>query len=77
MQIITEDMMGWDLKEKEDGKGVLGIPVAYGGSMEEKDRDTLHIHIIMLILYFNAVQNNLFLQDGTTRKRTGSVWINM
>ena len=72
MQIIIEDMIGWDLKQNKahcGRKGVFGIPEAYGATTEEQDRTTLHMHLLLWILNFNKVRHNLFSQDILTREK--------
>ena len=68
IQIMLEDCLGWDIKKnKRKREGMFGNMEAFGGTVEEQERRTLHIHFILWILNFNSMRGNMFSQDFQTR----------
>ena len=49
VDIVLDEVVGWDRKNNcaRSEPGLFGIPLAYGGAIEEQGRMTLHIHLIV------------------------------
>ena len=43
--------------------------IAYGGTVEEQDRFTLHIHLLTWLMNFNHVRDNMFSEDLDVRDK--------
>ena len=48
---------------------MLGKMIAYGGTVEEQDRFTLHIHLLTWLMNFNHVRDNMFSEDLGVRDK--------
>ena len=49
LDIVLEEVVGWDIKHnRPTGKpGLFGLPLAFGGAIEEQGRSTLHVHLVI------------------------------
>ncbi len=62
-------MIGWNGKTyKRDG--IFGRIVAYAIGNEEQGRTTLHGHIILWVLNYQNLQQQLFSSDAAIRERS-------
>ena len=52
---------------------MFGNMEAYGGTVEEQERRTLHIHFILWVQNFNCMRGNMFSEDPETRERARNV----
>ena len=54
-------MIGWDVSKGKptEKPGLFGIPIAFGGAIEEQGRTTLHVHFIIWLLGFIDYLNNI------------------
>ena len=61
LNIVLEEVIGWDVKKnRATGKpGLFGIPIAYGGAIEEQGRTTLHVHLIIWIQGFDSYLDSI------------------
>ena len=57
---MLEDCLGCDIKNKRKREGMLGTMEAFGGTVEEQERRTLHIHFILWVLNFNCMWGACF-----------------
>ena len=70
LQIFIEDCLGWDVKKRKPKcNGMFGGLLAFGVTVEEQARFTLHIHFLLWIKYFNSVRNNIFSEDPEVREK--------
>ena len=67
LDVVIREVIGWDVsKGKPTGKpGLFGIPIAFGGAVEEQGRTTLHVHFIVWLIGFIDYLNNV--NSGNTR----------
>jgi len=69
LQIVLSDLIGWNGKTyKRDG--IFGRIVAYAIGNEEQGRTTLHGHIILWVLNYQNLQQQLFSSDAAIRERS-------
>ena len=55
------------MENGKTNKGIFGIPIAYGESIEDEARYTLHSHICVWIKGFNEVGDLMFDKDHVLR----------
>ncbi|MGH7955325.1 MAG: hypothetical protein ACREOZ_05125, partial [Gloeomargaritales cyanobacterium] len=61
MQIIIEDLLGWDMNRgKRKRRGIFGNVLAWGEACEEQGRFTLHSHMLVWIEDFNNIRMKIF-----------------
>ena len=65
MQIVIEVLIGW--KNGKGHNGIFGVPIAYGESIEEQARFSLHSHICVWIKGFNEIRDLMFDKDHVLR----------
>ncbi len=70
MQILTKCMLRWDTKtQSSQGKGILGMVLAFSGANEEQGRKTLHWHWQIWVQELNqTLWDCLFDTDATKKK---------
>jgi hypothetical protein len=69
LQIVLSGLIGWNGKTyKRDG--IFGRIVAYAIGNEEQGRTTLHGHIILWVLNYQNLQQQLFSSDATIWERS-------
>ena len=54
---------------------MFGELLAFGGTVEEQARFTLHIHFLLWLKYFNSVRNNMFSEDPVVREKARSFMV--
>ena len=70
IQIMMEDCLGWDIiKMRRIRGGMFGRVEAFGGTVEEQDRRTLHCHLLVWLQHFDFVRNNMFSENPDVRER--------
>lgn len=67
MSIVIKALIRWDEKKGKGGRGIFGVPIAYGRADEEQGRKTLHAHMQIWIEFFNELRDMLFHPDEETR----------
>jgi hypothetical protein len=69
LRIVLSELIGWEgLKHKRNG--IFGWVNAYAVGVEEQGRTSLHGHIILWILNYLNLQQNLFSTDANVRERS-------
>jgi hypothetical protein len=70
MQTLTKCMLRWGTKTQlSNGKGILGMVLAFSGTDEEQGHKTLHRHWQIWVQKLNqTLQDCLFDTDITKRK---------
>ncbi|MFN9654790.1 MAG: AAA family ATPase, partial [Dolichospermum sp.] len=69
LRIVLSELIGWEgLKHKRNG--IFGLVNAYAVGVEEQGRTSLHGHIILWILNFLNLQQNLFSTDANVREKS-------
>ena len=69
LHILLEDCLGWDVKRnKFKCNGMFGKIIAFGSTVEEQDIFTLHIHLLLWIMNFNEVRDNMFSENLEERE---------
>jgi hypothetical protein len=63
------DLIGWNGKTYK-WDGIFGRIMAYAIGNEEQGRTTLHGHIILWVLNYQNLQQQLFSSDATIRERS-------
>ena len=80
LQIIIEDILGWDTKNQEYNKArvhtLFGKIDGYAISIEEQGRKTLHAHILVWVSDHNTKNNNLHSENKAIKKRAEKDLIN-
>lgn len=73
LQIIIEDILGWDTKNQEYNKAsvhtLFGKIDGYAISIEEQGRKTLHAHILVWVSDHNTKNNNLHSENKAIKKK--------
>ena len=73
-QIMLEDCLGWDIKKnKRKCEGMFGNMEAFGGTVEEQERHTLHIHFILWLLNVNCMRGTCFQKILKPEKKQENV----
>jgi Helitron helicase-like domain at N-terminus len=62
LRILMSEVIGWDIEKNcPTGKmGFFGEPYALLFAVEEQGRNTLHVHMIIWIKWYNMIQQNFF-----------------
>lgn len=63
-------LIGWDKIHYVGSVGIFGISEAYGVTVEEYGRKTLHTHIHIWIKEINTVRNLLYHENSKVRRIT-------
>ena len=63
LQIVIENLIGWNHETHTGVKGIFGVPLAYADCCEEQARYTLHSHISVWIEDFHDVRDLMFHED--------------
>ena len=69
LDILLEEVIGWDIKAGESTKvGLFGKVMAMAYAVEEQGRKTLHAHFILWIENYRSLQNDVFFGDYIVKR---------
>lgn len=71
-KIVIEEVIGWDLKNNASRKDIVGLfgeSVAFGGSIEEQTRQSLHMHAQVWVKNFDLWRQQLNHEDIDIQKQ--------
>jgi hypothetical protein len=69
LDVVIKEVIGWDVSKGKptEKPGLFGVPIAYGGAVEEQGRTTLHVHFIIWLLGFIDYLNNINSGNNKTQ----------
>ena len=67
LDVVIKEVIGWDVSKGKatEKPGLFGIPLAFGGAVEEQGRTTLHVHFIVWLIGFIDFLNRI--KTGNTK----------
>ena len=76
IHIVIECLIGWNIKEGKEYKGIMGEHEAYAVAIDEQGRKILHAHIQVWIKDFNELQTKMYDQNPSIRDKAKKTSLN-